>query len=154
MARGRLIAPLDARNSAVQSGERRGREGAEMILGLRTAIYRVGDLDGAKEWYGAVLGKQPYFEEPFYAGFDVGGFELGLQPREPGDPDPVGGEGVVAYWGVQDADDAYARLLELGATERGGVQDMGDGIRVATVLDPFGNVFGVIENPHFSRGNA
>ncbi len=118
-----------------------------MILGLRTAIYRVGDLDGAKEWYSAVLGKQPYYDEPFYAGFDVGGFELGLQPREPGDPDPVSGEGVVAYWGVQDADDAYARLLELGATERGGVQDMGGGIRVATVLDPFGNVFGVIREP-------
>jgi len=55
---------------------------------------------------------------------------------------------------VQDAYDAYARLLELGAIERGGVQDAGGGIRVATVLDPFGNVFGVIENPHFSRGNA
>jgi predicted enzyme related to lactoylglutathione lyase len=125
-----------------------------MILGLRTAIYRVGDLDRAKEWYGAVLGKEPYFDEPFYAGFDVGGFELGLQPREPGDPGPVGGEGVVAYWGVQDADDAYARLLEFGATERGGVQDVGGGIRVAHVLDPFGNVFGVIENPHFSLGGA
>ena len=125
-----------------------------MILGLRTAIYRVEDLERAKEWYGAVLGKKPYFDEPFYAGFDVGGFELGLQPRKPGDPGPVGGGGVVAYWGVQDADDAYSRLLELGATERGGVQDVGDGIRVATVLDPFGNVFGVIENPHFSIGGA
>ena len=101
-----------------------------------------------------MLGKKPYFDEPFYVGFDVGGFELGLQPQVPGDPVPVGGEGVVAYRGVQDADDAYARLLELGATERGGDQDVGGGIRVATVLDPFGNVFGVIENPHFSRGNA
>ena len=54
-----------------------------MILGLRTAIYRVGDLNGTKEWYGAVLGKQPYFDEPFYAGFDVGGFELGLQAGSP-----------------------------------------------------------------------
>ena len=125
-----------------------------MILGLRTAIYRVGDLNGTKEWYGAVLGKQPYFDEPFYAGFDVGGFELELQAREPDDPDPVGGEDVVAYRGVQDADYAYARLLELGAAERGGVQDMGGGIRVATILDPFENVFGVIENSHFSRGNA
>ena len=124
-----------------------------MILGLRTAIYRVGDLDRAKEWYGALLGKKPYFDEPFYAGFDVGGFELGLLPREPGGPAP-GGEGVVVYWGVQDADDACARLLELGATERGGVQDVGGGIRVATVLDPFGNVFGVIENPRFSLGGG
>ena len=129
-------------------------KGPEMILGLRTAIYRVEDLERAKEWYGAVLDKKPYFDEPFYAGFDVGGFELGLQPREPGDPYPVGGEEAVAYRGVQDAEYAYARLLELGAAERGGVQDVGGGIRVATVLDPFGNVFGVIENPHFSLGNA
>jgi len=124
-----------------------------MILGLRTAIYRVGDLDRAKEWYGAVLGKGPYFDEPFYAGFAVGGFELGLQPEEPGGAGP-GGEGVVAYWGVEDADGAHARLLELGATEHDGVQDVGGGIRVATVFDPFGNVFGVIENPHFSLGGA
>ena len=125
-----------------------------MILGLRTTIYRVGDLDRAKEWYGAVLGKGLYFAEPFYAGFDVGGFELGLQPREPGGPGPVGGDALAAYRGVQDADDAYARLLELGATERRNIQDVGDGTRVATALDPFGNVLGVIENPHFSLGGA
>jgi hypothetical protein len=44
--------------------------------------------------------------------------------------------------------------LELGAWEHGGVQDVGGGIRVATVLDPFGNIFGVIENPDFSLGYA
>ena len=124
-----------------------------MIKGLRTAIYRAADLDRAKGWYAAVLGKGPYFDEPFYVGFDVGGFELGLQPQEPGGSGP-GGEGVVAYWDVDDADAAYAWLLELGATERGGVQDVGSGIRVATVSDPFGNVLGVIENPHFSLGGA
>jgi len=73
-------------NSAVQSGERRRREGAEMILGLRTAIYRVGDLDGAKEWYGAVLGKQPYFDEPFYAGFDSRASSSGCSPGSPAIP--------------------------------------------------------------------
>lgn len=55
-----------------------------MFYGLRTAIYHVRDLDRAKEWYGTVLGIRPYFDEPFYVGFDVGGFELGLQPDEPG----------------------------------------------------------------------
>jgi catechol 2,3-dioxygenase-like lactoylglutathione lyase family enzyme len=57
-----------------------------MLKGLRTAIYHVGDLDRAKGWYGEVLGKEPYFDEPFYVGFDVGGFELGLQPDEDGAP--------------------------------------------------------------------
>lgn len=118
-----------------------------MLHGLRTAIYQVGDLDAAKRWYADVLEIEPYFDEPFYVGFDVGGFELGLQPDGSTSRSATG---VIAYWGVDDAEAALARLLELGATERGGVQDVGDGIRLATVLDPFGNVFGVIENPHFS----
>ena len=87
-----------------------------MLKGLRTAIYHVGDLDRAKGWYGEVLGKEPYFDEPFYVGFDVGGFELGLQPDEGGAP--RSSTGVVAYWGVDDAEAALARLLELGATGR------------------------------------
>lgn len=57
---------------------------------------------------------------------------------------------MTAYWGVDDAEEALGRLLELGAAEHSGVQDVGDGIRLATVLDPHGNVFGVIENPHFA----
>jgi predicted enzyme related to lactoylglutathione lyase len=61
---------------------------------------------------------------------------------------------VIVYWGVSDADAALNRLLSLGATERTNVQDVGDGIRVATVLDPFGNVFGLIENPHFKLPSA
>ena len=60
----------------------------------------------------------------------------------------------MVYWGVSDADAALKRLLSLGATERTNVQDVGDGIRVATVLDPFGNIFGVIENPHFKLTSA
>jgi predicted enzyme related to lactoylglutathione lyase len=122
-----------------------------VFYGLRTAIYHVRDLDRAKEWYGTVLGIRPYFDEPFYVGFDVGGFELGLQPDEPGAS--RASTGVVAYWGVDDAEAAFDRLLELGAIEHGGVQDVGDDIRVASVFDPYGNVFGVIENPHFSLEN-
>lgn len=123
-----------------------------MLQGLRTAIYRVRDIDAAKEWYAGVLGFGPYFDEPFYAGFDVGGFELGLQPD--GDAAERSGSGVVAYWGVEDADAAHARLLELEATERGGIQDVGEGIRIGSVLDPFGNVFGIVENPNFSVRDA
>jgi predicted enzyme related to lactoylglutathione lyase len=120
--------------------------------GLRTAIYFVGNLDRAKEWYGLVLGIRPYFDEPFYVGFNVGGFELGLQPDGPNVP--CASTGVIAYWGVDDANAAVGRLLELGATEHSGVQDVGDDIRVATVLDPYGNVLGVIENSRFSIEHA
>lgn len=95
-----------------------------------------------------MLGVAPYFDEPFYVGFTVGGFELGLDPNtKPGDP---AAPGQIAYWGVPDADAAEARLLALGAVARDGVQDVGDGIRVGIVVDPFGNSLGFIQNPHFS----
>ena len=61
---------------------------------------------------------------------------------------------MIVYWGVSDAAAALKRLLSLGATDRTNVQDVGEGIRVATVLDLFGNVFGVIENPHFELPSA
>lgn len=121
---------------------------AAPFLGLRTAIYVVDDLAAARDWYAGVVGAAPYFDEPFYVGFDVGGFELGLMPAE--GTDGPGAGGTRAYWGVTDADAAVARLLAAGATTRDPVQDVGGGIRTATVDDPFGNVLGVIENPHFA----
>ncbi len=53
-----------------------------MFLGLRTAIYHVHDIDKAKDWYSSILGFKPYFDEPFYVGYNVAGYELGLQPAE------------------------------------------------------------------------
>src|SRR5262249_46556649 len=128
--------------SAVQSS------GGSMIQGLRTVKYSVTDIEQAKMWYSAVLGRTPYFDEPFYVGFTVGGFELGLDPS-PGEDMPGTG-GVVAYWGVDNVDVELERLVALGATARHPVQDVGDGIRLAIVTDPFGNSFGIIENPHFT----
>jgi predicted enzyme related to lactoylglutathione lyase len=115
-----------------------------MVLGLRTAIYPVSDLAAGKAWYAGVLGREPYFDQPFYVGFAVGGFELGLIPD--GQPGPGG---VQAYWGVADATAELQRLVGLGATLHEAVRDVGDGIRVAMIRDPFGNTFGLIENPHF-----
>lgn len=119
-----------------------------MFLGLRTVIYQVSDLEQAKIWYSRTLGIDPYFDEPFYVGFSVGGYELGLDPDSA--KATAGSSGVVAYWGVENAEDALRRLLELGAQKHGDVQNVGGDIRVATVLDPFGNIFGLIENPHFT----
>ena len=115
-----------------------------MLLGLRTVIYPAPDLDAAKAWFTRLLGVEPYFDEPFYVGFSVAGYELGLNP------DAAEGDGPVTYWGVPDCDKGLAALLEAGATERAGVQDVGGGIRVASVLDPVGSVIGIIENPNFT----
>ena len=118
-----------------------------MFLGLRTAAYQVKELDKAKAWYGKVLGLQPYFDQPFYVGFNVGGFELGLVPDS--------GAGLkrtpsgIAYWGVDDAQSAYKRLIDLGATGQDPIKDVGDGILIGAVHDPFGNTLGVIQNPNF-----
>ncbi|HYT83958.1 MAG TPA: VOC family protein [Gemmatimonadales bacterium] len=117
------------------------------VLGLRTVIYQVPDLKRAKEWYSAVFGVKPYFDEPFYVGFNIGGYELGLDPDTKGAQPGPGGS--VAYWGVPNADAALAHFKQAGATVRSAVQDVGEGIRVATVADPFGNIVGLIENPHF-----
>src|SRR5262245_41307383 len=120
-----------------------------MIKGLRTAIYHVTDLAKAKAWYSEVLGQSPYFDQPFYVGYSVGGFELGLLPDG-----KSGVGGTVAYWGVDYAEAVMAKWEKLGAPVIEKLQDGGEGIRVATVADPFGNSFGIIENPHFSVENV
>lgn len=115
-----------------------------MFLGLRTAIYPVNDLAAASQWYARALDLKPYFEQPFYVGFAVGGFEFGLVPD--GTP---GTAGPQPLWGVADAASAFARLITLGATPLDPVTEVGEGIRVGAVTDPFGNRLGIIENPHF-----
>lgn len=113
------------------------------LLGLRTVIYPARDLDACKAWFRTLLSTPPYFDQPFYVGFNVAGYELALDPD--GDPST----GPVTYWGVPNAADALAELLTAGASPHTPVRDVGDGIRVATVVEPGGSIFGVIENPHF-----
>jgi predicted enzyme related to lactoylglutathione lyase len=117
-----------------------------MINGLRTVKYPVADLDRAKAWFTEVFGCAPYFDQPFYVGFSVGGFELGLVPD--GTP---GTAGSVVYWGVDDIDAEVARIVALGASEHEPIQEVGEGIKVAELKDPFGNVLGLILNPLFDR---
>lgn len=116
------------------------------IGGLRTVVYMVPDLNAAKEWYAQTFGITPYFDTEFYVGFNVGGYELGLHPQE-------GGAGktanVYAYWSVSNVPEMYDALLKAGATELEKPTDVGDGIVLAAVKDPWGNAFGIIDNPHF-----
>jgi len=68
-----------------------------MFNKLRTVIYHVDDLEEAKKWYKKITGVEPYFDEPFYVGFDINGFELGLDP-DMGGVEP--GTQSTAYWAV------------------------------------------------------
>jgi len=116
------------------------------VKGLGTVIYCVSDLGRAKAWYASAFQQEPYFDQPFYVGFNIAGYELGLDPDPSAQSGPGGG---VAYWRVGDIDASLQHFLSSGATLVSAVQDVGDGIKVATVSDPFGNRIGLIENPHF-----
>lgn len=121
-----------------------------LFEGLRTVIYQVDDLAKAKDWYSRILGFAPYFDEPFYVGFNVGGYELGLDP----DGEKVmKGNNAILYWGVANIENALENLLEAGAETESEIMEVGGGVKVATVKDPFENVLGIIENPHFKIEN-
>jgi predicted enzyme related to lactoylglutathione lyase len=119
-----------------------------MVRGLATVIYHVTDLDHAKQWYRAAFAQEPYFDQPFYVGFNIAGYELGLDPNQ--SVAAAGRGGSVAYWRVSEIDSAVQHFIKTGALPVAAVQEVGDGIKVATVADPFGNLIGLIENPHFA----
>jgi len=117
------------------------------ILGLRTAIYKVGEINKAKDWYSKAFRSKPYFDESFYVGFDIGGYELGLQPEEtPATEKP---DSVLTYWGVEEIEKAYNHFISQGATEHEKPVNVGGDLMVASVKDPWGNIIGLIYNPVF-----
>ena len=117
------------------------------FLGLRTIIYKVPELEKAKEWYSKILGIAPYFDEPFYIGFNIAGYELGLQPIEENIAPVI--NNTISYWGVTNVETTYKQLLEHGAKPLEKPTNVGDNIIVAAVKDPWNNSFGIICNPHF-----
>ena len=113
-----------------------------MFKKLRTVIYYVPDLQKAKAWYSKLTGVQPYFDEVFYVGFDFNGCELGLHPQ---DETVTTGNQTVSHWAVDDIENCVKKLVEEGATVLYDTSDVGGGIKVATVIDPWGNAVGLIE---------
>jgi catechol 2,3-dioxygenase-like lactoylglutathione lyase family enzyme len=113
------------------------------LLGLRTVIYQSPDLQASKAWFTELLGFGPYFDEPFFVGFSVAGYELGLLP----DADPA--DGALTYWGVDDVQAAMADAIAKGATEHVPATEVGDEIVTGTVRSPQGAIVGFIYNPHF-----
>lgn len=113
-----------------------------MFTKLRTVIYHVSDLTKAKKWYAAITGRQPYFDEPFYVGFDIDGYELGLDPDMTG---VVSGNTAVSYWAVASVDAAVEKCTAAGATLVSPAQNVGGSIITAVVQDPWGNAIGLIE---------
>jgi predicted enzyme related to lactoylglutathione lyase len=128
-----------------------------MLRGLTTVTYQAPDLAAARQWYTTFLGIEPYFARPEYIEFRVGDYEhefgiLDGKYREvvglTANPDTAP-SGVIAYWHVDDIEATLKRLLVLGARQLQAPRDFGQGFIGATVLDPFGNVLGLMYNPHY-----
>ena len=130
-----------------------------MLRGLTTITYFADDVAAARDWYAEVLGTESYFDREAggtlaYAEFRIGDYqhELGLIDRRFAPASATDGPaGAVAYWAVDDVKAAHARLLELGATPHEELTERGPGFVTASVVDPFGNVLGVMENAHYGE---
>lgn len=112
-----------------------------MFKSLNRVVYRVSDIKKAKHWYRKILDVVPKFDSPFAVVFAVGDSELVLTPNAT--PASKNDENAVAYWGVDDVDSAYKTLLQSGATSHNEINSI-SGLRRASVIDPFGNIVGVI----------
>ncbi|MEH1014810.1 VOC family protein [Micromonospora sp. CPCC 206060] len=128
-----------------------------MLRGLTTVSFFADDMSAARAWYSGLLGVEPYFVrpvqgEPAYLEFRIGDHqhELGIIDRRfapHAQPDQAGG--AVVYWHVDDVRAAFERLLSLGATVHEEPVERGPGFVTASVVDPFGNVLGVMYNRHY-----
>ncbi|GII57665.1 glyoxalase [Planotetraspora thailandica] len=127
-----------------------------MLRGLTTVNYFADDMAAATEWYAELLGVAPYFQRPesgppAYVEFRIGDYqhELGLIDRRFAPPGTAAAAGPILYWHVDDVQGAFQRLLAMGAEEHEPVAVRGEGFVTASVVDPFGNVLGVMYNAHY-----
>jgi methyltransferase (TIGR00027 family) len=111
-----------------------------MFTSLKRVTYQVPDIEKARRWYGELLKIEPVLDAPFIVMFVIGDAVLTLVPNAA--PLPKSDERMVAYWGVEDVDAAYRRLLEMGATPHTTISTALD-VRLAKVVDPFGNILGI-----------
>jgi predicted enzyme related to lactoylglutathione lyase len=124
-----------------------------MLRGMATVNYWAADHAAAKQWYTDLLGIEPYFERPGYAEFRIGDYqhELGLiDSRYAPEGSATGPGGAILYWHVDDVAATLERLLSMGAREYEALTHRGEaGFVTASVVDPFGNILGVMYNPHY-----
>jgi predicted enzyme related to lactoylglutathione lyase len=110
--------------------------------GIKTVLHPVSDLAAAKAVYAALLGVPPQTDESYYVGFEADGQHIGLVPGG----GPQGMTSPVAYWQVPDIETRLAEVTAAGATVKESAHDVGGGRLVATVIDPDGNVLGLLQD--------
>lgn len=115
-----------------------------MITSLRSIIIPAHDLSNLKEFYTHLLGKAPYFDEPYYVGFDLEGREVGLDPQLPS----AGQSGPYPVFSISiPIEQAYDKAKTLGAYGHKEPHHVGGGLMMALLQDPGGNMFGILEEP-------
>ena len=112
------------------------------VQGIKTVLHPVSDVDKAKAVYTALLGVEPQADSPYYVGYDVAGQHIGLLPGG----GPQGMTSPVAYWHVDDIEAKLAAVTAAGATVKDAAKEVGGGRVVASVIDPDGNVLGLIQD--------
>jgi predicted enzyme related to lactoylglutathione lyase len=127
-----------------------------MLRGLTTVTYLADDLAAAAKWYSGLLGIEPYFDRPEYIEFRIGDYqhELGILDRRYSRAEGAAGPrrdpaGATAYWHVDDVAATLERLVAMGAKELEAPRNFGAGFIGASVVDPFGNILGIMYNPHY-----
>ncbi|MFF2198366.1 VOC family protein [Streptomyces sp. NPDC058157] len=110
--------------------------------GIRTVLHPVSDLAQAKAVYAALLGVAPQTDGPHYVGFDTAGQHIGLLPGG----GPQGLTSPVSYWHVPDIEAKVAEVTAAGATVKEPARDVGGGRLVATLIDPDGNLIGLVQD--------
>jgi predicted enzyme related to lactoylglutathione lyase len=121
------------------------------LRGLATISFYATEHEAAKKWYTEFLGLEPYFNVPGYAEFRIGDFqqELGIiDSAYAPDGATKSTGGAIAYWHVDDLQATLDRLLSIGATLYQPITPHGPFI-TASVVDPFGNILGIMTNPHY-----
>jgi predicted enzyme related to lactoylglutathione lyase len=127
-------------------------EKATMLRGLATVSFWAADHAAAKKWYTEFLGVEPYFERSGYFEFRIGDYqhELGvIDSRFAPAGSVTGPGGAIVYWHVDDLTATLEKLLSMGATEHAAPTERGAGFITASVIDPFGNILGIMHNPHY-----
>lgn len=123
-----------------------------MLRGFATVSFYAADLEAAKVWYADLLGIDPYYVVPGYIEFRVGDFqhELGIIDSRYAPADaPTTPGGAIIFWHVDDLAATLQALRGKGATDYQPMTDRGHGFVTAAVVDPFGNVLGIMSNPHY-----
>jgi predicted enzyme related to lactoylglutathione lyase len=113
------------------------------VLGVQTILHPVTDLEKAKAVYTALLGQEPTTDSEYYVGYEVAGQQIGLVPGG----GPQGMTSPVAHWHVTDIEATIAEVTAAGGTVKDSARNVGGGRLVATVVDPDGNVLGLVQDP-------